>query len=99
MGHRPVRGHGSDILPRRVRVGCVRTREQELPSMFEFPVLVGDIGGTNARFGIIEKAGDQPRLLAHEATADHPDPSSAIRASLAKGGGPAPRSAILAIAG
>ncbi|MET3411016.1 glucokinase [Methylobacterium sp. 1030] len=67
--------------------------------MFEFPVLVGDIGGTNARFGLIETSGDQPRLLAHEATADHTDPSSAIKASLAKGGGPAPRSAILAIAG
>ena len=69
--------------------------------MFDFPVLVGDIGGTNARFGLIERTGDQPRLLSHEATADHPDPSSAIRASLAKAGdrAPAPRSAILAIAG
>lgn len=68
--------------------------------MFEFPVLVGDIGGTNARFGLIEAQGEHPRLLSHEATADHPDPSSAIRASLAKGGDlPPPRSAILAIAG
>src|SRR4051812_38925324 len=49
-------------------------------SMFEFPVLVGDIGGTNARFGLIETKGDQPRLLSHEATADHADPSSAIKA-------------------
>lgn len=68
--------------------------------MFEFPVLVGDIGGTNARFGLIESQGGQPRLLSHEATADHPDPSSAIRASLAKGGDLAPpRSAILAMGG
>ena len=69
--------------------------------MFEFPVLVGDIGGTNARFGLIETQGAQPRLLSHEATAEHPDPSSAIKTSLAKAGGraPAPRSAILAIAG
>ena len=69
--------------------------------MFEVPVLVGDIGGTNARFGLIEKSGDQPRLLSHEATADHPDPSRAIAASLAKSGErmPPPRSAILAIAG
>lgn len=69
--------------------------------MFEFPVLVGDIGGTNARFGLIETKGDQPRPLSHEATADHADPSSAIKASLAKDGdrAPRPRSAILAIAG
>ena len=68
--------------------------------MFEFPVLVGDIGGTNARFGLIEAQGEQPRLLSHEATADHPDPSSAIRASLAKAGDrKPPRSTILAIAG
>ncbi len=69
--------------------------------MFEFPVLVGDIGGTNARFGLIETRGALPRLLSHEATADHPHPSRAIQASLAKGGdrAPPPRSAILAIAG
>jgi glucokinase len=67
--------------------------------MFEFPVLVGDIGGTNARFALVEAKGAAPRLLSHEATAGHPDPSSAVRAALAKGGGPAPRSAILAIAG
>ncbi|WP_238179838.1 glucokinase, partial [Methylobacterium oxalidis] len=73
--------------------------------MFEFPVLVGDIGGTNARFALVAEKGAAPRLLSHEATAGHPDPSSAIRAALAKGaaesasGAPAPRSAILAIAG
>lgn len=67
--------------------------------MFAFPVLVGDIGGTNARFGIVEARGAVPRMLAHEATAGHPDPSAAIRAVLDRAGAPAPRSAILAIAG
>ena len=67
--------------------------------MPEFPVLIGDIGGTNARFALVEEKGAGPRLLSREATARHPDPSSAIRAALAKGGGPAPRSAIVAIAG
>nr|USU31423.1 glucokinase [Methylobacterium sp. OTU13CASTA1] len=66
--------------------------------MFEFPVLVGDIGGTNARFAVVPKSGAQPRLLAHVETAGHPDPSAAIRAALAEGGGPPPRSAILAVA-
>lgn len=69
--------------------------------MFEFPVLIGDIGGTNARFGLVTERGAKPRALSHEATADHADPSSAIRASLAKARDdlPPPRSAILAIAG
>ncbi|WP_375463784.1 glucokinase [uncultured Methylobacterium sp.] len=69
--------------------------------MFEFPVLVGDIGGTNARFAVVAEKGAAPRLLSHEETARHPDPSSAIRAALAKGreSGPPPRSTILAIAG
>ncbi|MCP1550331.1 MULTISPECIES: glucokinase [Methylorubrum] len=67
--------------------------------MFEFPVLIGDIGGTNARFGLIETRGGAPRLLSREATDGHPDPSAAIRSSLARAGAPAPRSAILAIAG
>lgn len=66
--------------------------------MFEFPVLVGDVGGTNARFGLVEAAGAAPRILAHEATRGYPDPSAAIRAALDAGGGPAPRSAILAVA-
>ncbi|WP_342154407.1 glucokinase [Methylorubrum sp. SB2] len=67
--------------------------------MFEFPVLVGDIGGTNARFGLIETVGAAARVLAHEPTAGYADPSAAIRAALDKSGAPAPRSAILAIAG
>ncbi|GAB6843266.1 glucokinase [Methylorubrum rhodinum] len=67
--------------------------------MFEFPVLVGDIGGTNARFGLIEARGEAARVLSHEPTAGHADPSAAIRTSLGKSGAPAPRSAILAIAG
>ena len=67
--------------------------------MFEFPVLVGDIGGTNARFGLIDERGAVPRMLSHEPTKGHPDISAAIRASLEKGGSPTPRSAVLAIAG
>jgi glucokinase len=73
----------------------------DVATTFEFPVLIGDVGGTNARFAIVEKRGAKPRLLSHEATADHPDPSAAMKASLAKDGetSPPPRSAILAIAG
>lgn len=66
--------------------------------MFEFPVLVGDIGGTNTRFGFVPAADASPRLLAHVETADYADPSAAIRAVLARAEVPAPRSAILAVA-
>lgn len=66
--------------------------------MFEFPVLVGDIGGTNARFALVPGAGAEPELLAHVPTNAYPDPSSAIREALAGHEGPAPRSSILAVA-
>ena len=65
---------------------------------FVFPVLVGDIGGTNARFALLEKDVREPEVLAHEATADYPDVVAAIRAALAKAGGRRPRSALLAVA-
>ncbi|MET0259152.1 MAG: glucokinase [Methylobacterium sp.] len=67
--------------------------------MFEFPVLLGDIGGTNARFWVLEERGAEPRGLSHEPTRGHPDVSTAIRAALEKGGSPRTRSAVLAIAG
>lgn len=67
-------------------------------SRFEYPVLVSDIGGTNARFGLVAAPEAAPRLLAHVETAGYPDPSTAIRAVLARAEGPAPRSAILAVA-
>jgi glucokinase len=66
--------------------------------MFEFPVLVGDIGGTNARFWILPDRNAPARLLAHVETDAYPDPSTAIRALLARSDAPAPRSAILAVA-
>ncbi|MFH6782461.1 MULTISPECIES: glucokinase [Methylobacterium] len=66
--------------------------------MFEFPVLFGDIGGTNARFAVQEKPGAEPVVLAHEKTAAFPDPSAAIRAALEKSEVAPPRSAILAVA-
>ncbi|KMO28757.1 glucokinase [Methylobacterium variabile] len=66
--------------------------------MFDFPVLFGDIGGTNARFAVQEQPGVDPVVLAHDKTADYPDPSAAIRAALAAGETAPPRSAILAVA-
>lgn len=66
---------------------------------FEFPILVGDIGGTNARFAVVEHAGaatGEPQIV-H--TADFPTIDDAIRATVLEKLGIRPRSALLAIAG
>lgn len=63
-----------------------------------FPVLVGDIGGTNARFALLETPDAPLTSLGQVATADHPGIESAIAASL-PAGGQRPRTAIVAVAG
>jgi len=63
-----------------------------------FPVLIGDIGGTNARFALIADRDAPTELLPPVATADFPDVEAAIEAVLA-GSGPRPRSAIVDGAG
>lgn len=65
---------------------------------FRFPVLIGDIGGTNARFSIIHdetsEAGE-PRIVQ---TADFASVDDAVRATVLDGVAQPPRSAILAVA-
>jgi glucokinase len=66
---------------------------------FEFPILVGDIGGTNARFAVVEHAEaatSEPQIV-H--TADFPTIDDAIRAAVLEKLGIQPRSALLALAG
>lgn len=65
---------------------------------FRFPVLIGDIGGTNARFSIIggETSGaGEPRIVK---TADFAGVDEAIRAAVLDGAPRRPRTAILAVA-
>ena len=45
---------------------------------FPFPVLVGDIGGTNARFSVITEPGAKPSRAEHRATRDFPSLEAAI---------------------
>jgi glucokinase len=66
--------------------------------MFAFPVLLGDIGGTNARFAVLPTPGAPVQLLPRTLTAQTPDPVGAIRIALEAYEGPAPRSAIIAVA-
>ncbi|HEV2557745.1 MAG TPA: glucokinase [Microvirga sp.] len=66
--------------------------------MFAFPVLIGDIGGTNARFAVLPSPGAPYTLLPRMLTAAAPTPVEAIRAALAAYDGPAPRSGMIAVA-
>ena len=66
--------------------------------MFTFPVLIGDIGGTNSRFAVVTAPGRTYVLLPRMRTASTPDPVEAIRETLTHYQGPPPRSAMLAVA-
>jgi glucokinase len=48
--------------------------------MFAFPVLLGDIGGTNARFALLHEPGGTVELLPRALTAATPTPVEAIAA-------------------
>lgn len=66
--------------------------------MFAFPVLLGDIGGTNARFAVLPAPGEPVQLLPRARTAETPDPVAAIRKALLSYEGKPPRSAMIAAA-
>lgn len=70
-----------------------------IPESFAFPVLIGDIGGTNARFAIIDDVGSAMDSIPRLGTADFPTFEAAVEEALARHGGAAPRTAILALAG
>jgi glucokinase len=64
-----------------------------------FPVLIGDIGGTNARFAILTDAYAEPKEFPVLATADYPTIDEAIQTGVLDRTSLQPRSAILAVAG
>lgn len=66
---------------------------------FEFPVLVGDIGGTNARFALIESANSEPVSFANVQTSDFTNIDIAILKAILPQTKVRPKTAILAIAG
>jgi glucokinase len=74
------------------------TGGKDKKAMFAFPVLLGDIGGTNARFAVLPAPGEPIELLPRALTAQTPDPVGAIRIALEAYAGPAPRSAMIAVA-
>ena len=66
---------------------------------FEFPVLVGDIGGTNARFALITAPDAAPQNFDIVATADFANIDIAIAEAIFPQTPVKPKTAILAIAG
>ncbi|MEQ1408593.1 glucokinase [Neorhizobium sp. Rsf11] len=64
-----------------------------------FPILIGDIGGTNARFSILIDAYAEPKPFPHVRTADYATIDDAIQTVVLDKTSVQPRSAILAVAG
>lgn len=66
---------------------------------FKFPVLVGDIGGTNARFSILVDSNAEPKEFPVLQTADYATIDEAIQHAILDQTAIQPRSVILAVAG
>jgi len=64
-----------------------------------FPILVGDIGGTNARFALLADAAGEPIVFPVVPTADYPNIDDAIEAVVFAHTAIKPKTAVLAIAG
>lgn len=64
-----------------------------------FPVLVADIGGTNARFAVLATPASDLVVFPTVQAADYPDPNAAIRSLDLAAKGLAPKTAVMAVAG
>lgn len=67
--------------------------------VLEFPILIGDIGGTNARFAIVVDSYAEPREFPVVQTADYATIDEAIQTAILDHTNILPRSAVLAVAG
>lgn len=68
-------------------------------NVLNFPILIGDIGGTNARFAILIDSYAEPKHFPIVQTADFETIDEAIQSSILDQTSILPRSAVLAIAG
>ncbi|HEY7765676.1 MAG TPA: ROK family protein [Aestuariivirgaceae bacterium] len=64
-----------------------------------YPLLVADIGGTHARFGVVHARGERPSDIRTIPGQEHPSLQSALQAYLAAVGGEPPRRVCIAVAG
>ncbi|QPC86284.1 glucokinase [Mesorhizobium sp. NBSH29] len=68
-------------------------------SVLQFPILIGDIGGTNARFAILIDSFAEPTHFPVVQTADFATIDEAIQSTILDRTSVQPRSAVLAVAG
>lgn len=68
-------------------------------SALKFPILIGDIGGTNARFAILLDTYAEPKEFPNVQTADFATIDEAIQTAILDHTSVQPRSAVLAVAG
>ncbi len=71
----------------------------ENDAALRFPVLIGDIGGTNARFAILLDSNAEPKTFPIVQTADFETIDEAIQSAILDRTSILPRSAVLAVAG
>lgn len=74
-------------------------RPNDHDASIPFPILIGDIGGTNARFALLVDAYADPKFFPNVQTADFETINDAIQASVLDKTSVQPRSTILAVAG
>ncbi|QRM53764.1 glucokinase [Sinorhizobium sp. BG8] len=74
-------------------------RSSDLDTHLPFPILIGDIGGTNARFALLVDAFAEPRQFPIVQTANFSNIDDAIQKCILDTTSTQPRSAILALAG
>ncbi|SON54195.1 Glucokinase [Hartmannibacter diazotrophicus] len=65
---------------------------------FHFPVLFADIGGTNARFAVLEHPGAQPYYFEHIKTKDYETVADALATAILPQAGTPPRTLMFAVA-
>jgi glucokinase len=68
-------------------------------TLFPYPCLLADVGGTNARFAMVETPGGPMSPMLRLESGAEADFAVTVRRALATGGFPAPRSFLLAVAG
>lgn len=71
----------------------------ETTPVLKFPILIGDIGGTNARFALLVDSYAEPKEFPIVQTADFANIDEAIQVSILDRTSIMPRSAVLAVAG
>jgi glucokinase len=68
-------------------------------TLFPYPCLLADVGGTNARFAMVETPGGPMSPMLRLESGGDADFAVTVRRALETGGFPAPRSFLLAVAG